>query len=164
MREKPTVKRFYVENYAYFVTTSTYKKRPIFANKRKAEILSHVIYNFRNQKRYLLLSFVIMPDHLHLLLVPSKNHDISEIMHSIKRGSARLINKKFNSSEKIWEPRFFDRVARKEKELVNDIKYIYFNPVKKRLVKKPEEFLFSSANPKFENDLEKYFNGKLPDR
>jgi len=158
------VKRFYVENYPYFITTATCKKKRIFANKRKAEILKDVIYNFRNQKRYLLLSFVIMPDHLHLLLVPHKNYDISKIMHTIKRGSARLINKEFNSSGKIWEPRFFDRVARKEEELMNDLKYIHFNPVKEGLASKPEEFLFSSANPRFENDLQKYFNGKSPNR
>ena len=160
MFKTPTIKRFYVENYPYFITTTTYKKKPIFANKKKADMLRDIIYNFRNQNRYLLLSFVVMPDHLHLLLVPNQNNDISRIMHGIKRGSARLINKGFDSSGKIWEARFFDRVARSEEELVNDIKYIHFNPVREGFVKKPEEHLFSSANPRFENDLEKYLNGK----
>jgi len=164
MFEKPTVKRFYVENYPYFVTTATYKKKPLFVDTKKAEILKNVIYNFRSHKRYLVLSFVIMPDHLHLLLVPAKNYDISKIMHTIKRGSARLINQELKSSGKVWEPRFFDRVARSKQELINDITYIHFNPVEKGLVEKPEEFLFSSANPRFENDLEEYFNGRPPDR
>jgi len=159
MLKKPAVKRYYVENYPYFVTTATYKKRPIFADKKKSDILKNVIYNLRGQNRFSLLSFCIMPDHLHLLLIPGKEQNISTIMQSIKRGSSRIINQKFNSKGKIWEPRFFDTVPRDEKELLNEIEYIHSNPVKAKLVEAPEEYLFSTANPKFENDLEKYFSG-----
>ena len=125
--------------------------------------MKNVIYNFKSQGRYLLLAFAIMSDHFHLLLVPMQGYNISSIMHSIKRGSSRLINQKFNSLGKIWEPRYFDKVARSEKELLNDIEYIHSNPVKVGLVEKPEDYSFSSANPEIENDLNKYLTGEWYD-
>ncbi len=84
---------FSVENSCYFLTSTTYERKPIFRNDNYAQILCNIIYNLRNNAKMSLLGFVIMPEHFHLLIVPGNGIKISWIMQEIKKGSARLINK-----------------------------------------------------------------------
>jgi REP element-mobilizing transposase RayT len=76
----------------------------------------------------------------------------------IKKGSSRVIHIKENTNGHLWAKRFFDRGIRSEKELVETIEYIHYNPLKTRLAIKAEDYLFSSANQKWETDLELYFD------
>jgi REP element-mobilizing transposase RayT len=136
----------------------------------------------------LLLSFVIMPEHFHLLTVPAGNVNISWIMQEVKKGSARLINKgRFSRGQgrarlpswgpaldlrnekrylgssltpnKVWMDEYYDYVVRNEADLMKRVNYINPNPVKRGLVEAPEKYTWSSANPNFENDLEKFLLG-----
>lgn len=83
---------FTEENSFYFVTSTTYRKKALFSNEKYAKILCNIIYNLRNRGKMLMLGFVIMPEHFHLLMAPSSGVRISWIMQEIKKGSARLIN------------------------------------------------------------------------
>jgi hypothetical protein len=54
---------------------------------------------------------------------------------------------------------YFDYVIRSEEDLIKHLKYIHNNPIKRGLVETPEKYTWSSANPNFENDLEKVLSG-----
>jgi len=84
---------FTEENSCYFLTSTTYERKPLFRMDKYAQILCNIIYNLRNREKMSLLGFVIMPEHLHLLVVPIHGIKISWIMQEIKKGSARLINR-----------------------------------------------------------------------
>src|SRR4030042_2053314 len=84
---------FSIENSCYFLTSTTNERKPLFRNDKYVQILCNIIYNLRNKGKMSLLGFVIMPEHFHLLIVPSSGTKISWIMQEIKKGSARLINK-----------------------------------------------------------------------
>jgi putative transposase len=84
---------FYLENQAYFITTTTEGRKRVFAKEENALILWNVINNQRKRERFHLLGFVIMPDHLHLVIIPRGGTRISFITQEIKKGSARLINR-----------------------------------------------------------------------
>ncbi|KPJ48542.1 MAG: hypothetical protein AMJ41_04700 [candidate division Zixibacteria bacterium DG_27] len=150
--------RFYVPEAIYFVTSKTHGNRKFFANKRSAPILLNCIDNFRKEGRYLLLAFVIMPDHLHIILKPNAKENISKIMHSIKRGSSRLINQMLNRNGPLWQSGFYEQIIRNEKEFWEKVNYIYNNPLKAGLVESPEDYPYSSANPKVETDLEEFLS------
>jgi len=131
----------------------------------------------------LLLGFVIMPEHFHLLTVPSENVKVAWIMQEIKKGSARLINKDRRSQaqgrarlpdlescrnrysgssrtpDKVWMDEYYDYVIRSEVDLVKHLQYIFYNPVKRGLVESGEDYIWGSAPPTFENDLEKLISG-----
>ena len=83
-----------------------------------------------NGKYYHLLEAVIMPDHVHLLLVPYEKHTLSEVMKGIKGVSARKINLQRKTSGRIWQDESYDRIVRNEDESNKEFDYILNNPVK----------------------------------
>jgi putative transposase len=84
---------YFEENSCYFLTSTTHERKQVFNNREYAKILCNIIYNLRNREKMLLLGFVIMPEHFHLLIIPASGIKVSWIMQEIKKGSARLINK-----------------------------------------------------------------------
>ena len=167
----------------YFLTSTTYGRKPFFKIDQYAQILCNIIYNLRNKGKLSLLGFVIMPEHLHLMVVPTRGVEISWIMQEIKKGSARLINRerfcraqgrarlpdlgfyrsRYSGSSrtpnKLWMDEYYDYVIRNEEDLVKHLNYISHNPVKRGLVESPGRYMWSSANPNFENDLERVMSG-----
>ncbi len=92
-------------------------------------------------------AWVIMPNHVHILLRPLEEHSLSDILKRLKGVSSRRINQKRGSSGAIWQPDYFDRFIRDAEHFTNTVKYIHRNPVKAGLCEAPEEWAFSSASP-----------------
>jgi putative transposase len=139
------------------VTTNIRDNRFPYLEAEQAQALTSLIYRYRAQGDYELLGFVIMPDHLHLLVVPQNGVTISSIMNRIKTAEAkRLIS--CGLKPPIWWRRFYDRIMRDEDMLLAVLNYMQENPVRKEMVKEASEYSFSSANPRWETDLSKYFD------
>jgi REP element-mobilizing transposase RayT len=96
-------------------------------------------------ERYWLSAWVVMPNHLHMLLMPNAQWSLSEIMKSFKSYTSHEANKILRQHGQFWMEDYFDRYVRDEKHFVSAIAYIENNPVKARLCKKPEDWPFSSA-------------------
>ena len=88
---------------------------------------------FFDAERYGLGGFVVMPNHLHALVAPADGHELSEILHSWKRFSAREINKRIGRTGTLWQAESFNHIVRSEEHLVRFRRYIAENPVKARL-------------------------------
>jgi REP element-mobilizing transposase RayT len=142
--------------YPYFITTVTLNKAPVFNCDANATILAENIQYYKTAGRYSLLGFVIMPDHLHLLIIPKSPHVISLIMQGIKGTTSRMIGKSGNTKGSIWQPGYFDYVLGREKELETRMTYMLENPVRKGLVDVAEKWEYSSANPSCDTDIEEY--------
>lgn len=118
---------------------------PTFLRERRvAELVAKAIINF-DGKRYELHSWVIMPNHVHILLSTIEPFSVSEIMHSIKSYTANEANKILGRSGRFWSPDYFDRFIRGREHFVRAKKYIDDNPVKAGLCKLPEEWPWGSA-------------------
>lgn len=152
------LRRYKSENTPFFITTLTYRNQNFFLNKNRAEVVIDYIYRAKERMINYLLAFVIMSEHLHLLIVPQNEYSISQIMLFIKKGSSRIIHIKEDTSGHLWSKRFFDKGIRSEQELLKTIEYIHNNPVKAGLVKEARDYLFSSANSRWATDLELYFD------
>jgi putative transposase len=142
-----------IEGYPVFASAVTKERSKIFAVERNAFTLIETINFCRDKGWIYLVSFVIMPDHLHLLVVPRGNKNISQIMQSIKGYSAYLINRLSASSGSIWQRGFKDFTIPGIKVLEDKIRYIHNNPVVRGLVDYPEEYRYSSANEANVTDL-----------
>jgi len=153
------LKHFIMDGYCYFLTSTTERRKQIFSNFGNAQILCDIIYNLRKREKLFLLGFTIMPEHFHLIIIPKENIVVSWVMQEIKKGSARLINIGSNTRGKIWMDEFYDYVIRDENDLIKHLNYIYNNAVKRRFVEVPSEYPWSTANPKFETDLEEILSG-----
>ena len=91
-------------------------------------------------------SFVVMPNHVHLLCKLNENTALPEYVRSIKGKTAREINVLLGKSGKLWQPDYFDRTIRNEEHFRNVSKYIEWNPARAGLVVSPSEYPFSTAN------------------
>ncbi len=143
----------------YFVTTTVEGRKPLFLQEKNADILVKVAYKQRLRKRFYLFGFVVMPEHLHLMLVPCGDNTISFIMQEIKKGSARLINRERKMRRKVWMNEYYESLVRGENDFTKRMEYITNNPVKRGLAKKVEDYPYSSVNSKYETDLEIFLSG-----
>lgn len=114
-----------------------------------ANIVQESLLAFDSQ-RYRLLAWVIMPNHVHVLLQLVSGWSAAEIVGSWKKFTARRIhNGRQNlgraSVRSIWQREYWDRVIRDERHYCRTIEYIHLNPVKARLATKAEDWPWSSA-------------------
>ncbi len=140
----PKLKRIILENYCYFVTTNIYKKKNVFKDNRIVQILIEDLEFYRKKYDFRLHAFVIMPDHLHLLITPSEKGDISKIMHDFKSHTSQVINKSLGWNSSLWQEGFYEHVIRDRFDFRRKIDYIHKNPLMAGIVKVLEAYQFSS--------------------
>lgn len=115
-----------------------------------AKLLLGVLLHYRSEGKYLLHEFVIMPDHFHLLITPTQT--LERALQLIKGGFSFRAKRELAFNFEIWEKSFHDHRVRDEREYASFRTYIHQNPVKRGLVERPEDFLYSSAYPGFQLD------------
>ena len=113
-------------------------------DERIAEMTENSL-RFHHDKKYRLIAWVIMPNHLHFLATPLAKVELSDIAHSIKSYTAHEANKILNRKGQFWQHEPFDRYIRNQKHFANVIKYIENNPVNAGLCETAEAWRFSSA-------------------
>jgi REP element-mobilizing transposase RayT len=102
-----------MDGYVYHVSPTTDRRRPVFASHAAARVLMEAI-QFQRPDRALVLAYVVMPDHFHLLLQPRESWSLSKIVGSIKGYSSRVLNEMHGVTGRLWQPSFYDRVIRSE--------------------------------------------------
>ena len=152
----PRLKQTYIKDYPYAVTTVTLNREPILKEPKAADIVLESVLFGRRQQWYYLLSFVIMPDHMHLIIIP-RDKNISECLKSIKGFSARRLNSMFDRKGSIWQNGFYDYVLDGEEKVLSRMKYIENNPVRKGLVTATRDYVYSSAKYRAETDVAEFF-------
>jgi putative transposase len=126
----------------YFVTTVTSNRRRIFQVSDAANLMLDVLGAYRAQRRFKLHAFVIMPDHLHLLITPAPDVSLEKSVQFIKGGfSFRL-----KSKREVWERSFNEVQIRSAEKFDACKRYIEENPLRAGLVKSAAEYAFSSAS------------------
>jgi REP element-mobilizing transposase RayT len=109
-------------------------------------VVEAVHYRDRVSREYDLHSFVVMANHVHLLITPLV--DVSKMMQSLKRFTARECNKRLGlTGQPFWQDESHDRLVRGQTEFRRIARYIEMNPVNAGLVTMPEDFQWSSARP-----------------
>jgi REP element-mobilizing transposase RayT len=87
-----------------------------------------------------MISYVVMPNHVHALLVQNPDWLLDELIRSWKRFSARTINRMRNRKGHLWQRDYFDRLVRDDQHFANCVRYIRRNPIKAGL--REDEFIF----------------------
>ena len=113
-------------------------------DERIARLVENALFHFDDQ-RYRLLAWVIMPNHVHVLIETLPGYSLAQILHSWKSFTAKEANKILGQAGDFWQPEYFDRFIRNEKHLESAVNYIHNNPVKASLVEKAEDWPYSSA-------------------
>jgi putative transposase len=132
---------------------------PLLANPRQCDLLLEVLEEVRRRYRFVVIGYVIMPEHLHLLLSESERGNPSKVMQAIKQGFARRLLRKLRAAHDprrgslwntaledshIWQARFYDFVVFTEKKRIEKLRYMHRNPVNRGLALEPQQWEWSS--------------------
>jgi putative transposase len=124
------------------VTAVTAQRRRLFQVTATAELLQQTIFDYRGQGRFLLHAFVIMPDHFHALITPAPDVSLEKAMQFIKGGFSFRLKGKLD----VWMRSFNESQIMSEEKFRNSVRYIEENPVRRGLIRLPNEYRFSSAS------------------
>jgi putative transposase len=127
----------------FFVTTNLASAVPPFSADERDPVLEQ-LNRQHSQRAFLLFAYVVMPAHLHLLLMPH-GRGLSASMHAIKRVTAEKLVRRRGCCGPVWQARYFDFVLRRVHDFWDKVEYIHQNPVTAGLVKQPDQWRWSSA-------------------
>ena len=144
MPYKKQLSQLEIKGGIYFITFNTYERLELNHEAQKI-VLDACLYF--HEKRYYLYIFVIMSDHVHLLIKPyAKSTDeywsIGSILHSIKSYSSKQIPKVMKHIGKVWQDGRYDILIKNRQQFLNTWEYIRQNPVKEKYVDTPEKYPF----------------------
>jgi putative DNA methylase len=108
------------------------------------EVVENALLHF-DATRYRLHAWVIMPNHVHVLVTPIGGETLSEIVHSWKSFTAKKANALLGQKGAFWATEYFDRAIRDDVHFSNAVEYFAMNPVKAGLCGRPDAWRFSSA-------------------
>jgi len=135
--------------WTYFVTTKSFQSTSLFQVQQTAEIIISKIREYRDRKDYLLHDFVLMPNHLHLILTPAPGVSLEKAMQLIKGGSSHEIHRIRGNKMEIWQAGFHESSVTSWSEYQKKRDYVQYNPVAAKLTDKPAAWPYGSASGKF---------------
>ncbi|HKU21538.1 MAG TPA: transposase [Terriglobales bacterium] len=136
----------------FFVTSSTWGKRPLLQTQRAASLFIEVLYEYRKQGKFRVHGFVAMPDHFHLLITVGPELSIERAAQFIKGGFAYRAGKQLGLRAPVWQKGFSEVRVLTPVQFARIGDYIRENPVARQLVERVSDFPYSSAHPGFELD------------
>jgi putative transposase len=135
----------------YFVNFSTWQRRRLFIVESYARLFLKTLYGYRRQGRFELHAFVVMPEHVHLLLTPAPGITLERSIQFIKGGYSHALGVEGRKGE-VWQRGFTDHRIRDAADFDIHRNYIHENPVKRGLVTSASDYRYGSAFPGFKLD------------
>lgn len=123
----------------FFTTAVTANRRRLFQVHSNADLLLILLNEDRAKGRYRLHAFVLMPDHIHLILMPAPDISIEKAMQFIKGGFSFRLRSKFE----VWQSGFAKQRIEDARAFSNHVSYLHENPVRAVLicVEEPRSFV-----------------------
>jgi putative transposase len=131
--------RYQQTGHLHFVTFSCYKRRPFFRSRKGRELFERSLETMRLRHEFCVLGYVVMPEHIHLLVTEPKLAILNKAIQALKISVSRQ-----STQRPFWQARYYDFnvfTARKQSE---KLRYMHRNPVKRALVPEPVDWPWSS--------------------
>jgi putative transposase len=132
----------------FFVTTRTAGGRSLFQTDRMANLLIDVLRSYVRDKKFVVHDFVVMPNHVHILITVPGDTTLEKVMQLIKGSFSFRANRELAFNGEIWQRGFSDVRITDPESFQTHREYIAQNPVKTGLAKLPEEYPYGSAHLK----------------
>jgi len=160
------------QNLTYFITLTVIEWIDVFTKPQYSQVIINSLKYCQENKGLVLYEYVIMTNHLHLIVRAQEGYKLSQIISDFKKHTTReilkllkqdrrkyiinLINnsfsKKKDAKQQIWQRENYPEVIASEKFYYQKANYIHQNPVRKKYVIKPEDWLYSSARNRLLDD------------
>lgn len=141
------LQRRYGRGDLHFITFGCYRRRRLFETALARDQFVHILAEARQRYQFRLVGYVVMPDHVHLLVSEPGKGTPSTVVQVLKQRVSRALRAKANDYRKalpFWETRFFDFNVWSDLKRVEKLRYMHANPVKNGLVDHPREWPWSS--------------------
>jgi putative transposase len=153
------LKRYYGQKHLHFITCSCYRRLPLLRSARAKGIFAAILAEVRERYGFALVGYVVMPEHIHLLIGEPARGTPSTVMQVLKqrvshrlrrrrRAATAQLRLRFargdNSLRRFWQLRFHDFNVWSHKKRVEKLQYMHLNPVKRGLVTHPRHWPWSS--------------------
>ncbi len=130
------LKRFHYSGQSHFVAFCCYHRRVLFGTAESRRVFEKALERVRRSFRLRVYGYVVMPEHVHLLLSEPERETLAEAMKSLKQGVSRKL---IGDAEHFWQKRYYDHNVRSYAKFVEKLRYIHRNPVKRGLCERPED-------------------------
>jgi putative transposase len=164
------LKRYYGTDGLHFITCSCYQRRQLIGTPERCDLLLDIFERMRLRYRFVVVGYVVMPEHFHLVMSEPEVGTPSVVMQAIKLGFVRRVlgsgfSQRCSGSEEndptsraksaremghpglanhIWQRRFYDFNLWSQRKEVEKLRYMHRNPVERGLVERPEDWRWSS--------------------
>jgi putative transposase len=135
------LRRFHESGDSHFVTFCCYHRRPSFADEASRRTFEAALERVRRSYQLCVYGYVIMPEHVHLLLSEPDRQTLAHALKSLKQGVARRL---IGEADHFWQKRYYDFNVRTRSKFVEKLRYIHRNPVRRGLCERPEDWEWSS--------------------
>lgn len=136
------LKRFQQARCLHFVTFSCHHRDPLLANPHSRDVFEQTLERVRRWYGFFVSGYVVMPEHIHLLISEPERSTLAVALQMLKQNTAHQLRPPEGSP--FWQPRYYDFNVWSEDKRVEKLRYIHRNPVKRGLVERPEDWLWSS--------------------
>src|SRR5712671_4774364 len=154
------LKRFYGRGHLHFLTFSCYRRLPLLKTSQERNAFVEALGEIRERYNFSLIGYVVMPNHVHLLISEPKKDTPSVVLKVLKQRVSRDLRRKRRRAPagqlrftftkgggdlpRFWQPRFYDFNVWSEKKLREKLDYMHRNPVERKLVLHPQDWAWSS--------------------
>ncbi|MHB8501757.1 MAG: REP-associated tyrosine transposase [Candidatus Acidiferrales bacterium] len=155
------LKRHYGNGELHFITFSCYERRPLLGTVRARNLFVKVMGEVRERYGFFLVGYVLMPEHVHLLIGEPKKGTRSRVVQVLKQRVSRAMRRKkrrgspaqlsltfpneLGGLKRFWQKRFYDFNEWSGKKLQEKLEYMHANPVQRKRVQHPREWPWSSG-------------------
>ena len=157
---KLRLRRRYGLGQLHFITCSCYRRAPLMGTERARHLFLKILDEVREGQDFALIGYVVMPEHIHLLISEPNVGNPSTVMQVLKQRVSRAMHRRrrrARSEQKclwdeapgrthqpFWQRRLYDFNVWSAKKRNEKMSYMHFNPVKRGLVTHPKDWLWSS--------------------
>ncbi len=153
------LRRHYGAGYLHFITTSCFQRRPLLGAARNRDLFLQVLEQLRRRYGFVVKGYVVMPEHVHLLISEPQRGTPSTVMQALKQSFARRLLRHLRARVSprqatlwntaleeghIWQRRFYDFVVFTDRKRIEKMRYMHRNPVTRGLVLEPQQWRWSS--------------------
>ena len=135
------LKRYQQSGQSHFVTFCCYRRRQLFCSPEAKDIFEAALERVRRAYGLRVYGYVVMPEHVHLLLSEPDKAALADAVKSLKQGVSRRL---IGEAEHFWQKRYYDHNVRSQEKFVEKLRYIHRNPVTRGLCARAGDWTWSS--------------------
>ena len=138
--------RFHHSGQSHFITVSCFHRQPNFNSSDTCDLFLRCLEDMRRYFSLCVYGYVVMPEHVHLLVSETPQMTIADSMRFLKLTFAKRLHARSGNSDSnsFWQKRYYDRNVRDAREFSIKLRYLHRNPVKRGLAKDPADWKWSS--------------------